>query len=142
MTQWPYGGIQGKFFRIASPTYVFARAPGRIMVDAAPTAEMGFGRGLSGIIAFVWTILFFLPILRKTQVTQGAGLSGEEITALVTQFRAWNWGRWAVLIGGWIAGLRASVSVHRKNRPDEGDATIYGAAFPRAPFLGLVRQYK
>jgi hypothetical protein len=31
----------------------------------------------------------------------------EEITRLVNQFKTWNWGRWVVLIGGWIAGLRA-----------------------------------
>jgi hypothetical protein len=55
----------------------------------------------------VATFFFFIPILQKTQVTQGAGLSGEEITRLVNQFKTWNWGRWAVLIGGWIAGLRA-----------------------------------
>ena len=39
--------------------------------------------------------------------TRGAGLSGDEITRLVRQFRAWNWARWAVMIGGWVAGLRA-----------------------------------
>jgi hypothetical protein len=51
--------------------------------------------------------VFFLPILQKTQVTRGAGLSAEEITALVNRFKTWNWGRWVLLIGGWAAGLRA-----------------------------------
>jgi hypothetical protein len=63
--------------------------------------------GLSGIIVLVATLLFFLPILEKTQVTRGAGLNGEEITRLVNQFKTWHWGRWAVLIGGWAAGQRA-----------------------------------
>jgi predicted tellurium resistance membrane protein TerC len=63
--------------------------------------------GLSGIIVVAATLLFFIPILQKTQVTRGAGLSGVEITRLVNQFEAWHWGRWAVLIGGWVAGLRA-----------------------------------
>jgi len=109
VTQWQYGGIQGKFFRIASPLYaLFALA---LLVVSwwmpRPQRKWAFLAGLSGIITMVATIFFFLPILGKTQATRGAGLSGEEITALVTQFRAWNWGRWAVLIGGWIAGLRA-----------------------------------
>jgi H+/Cl- antiporter ClcA len=63
--------------------------------------------GLSGIIVMVATLFFFIPILQKTQVTRGAGLSGEEITTLVKQFKTWNWGRWLLLIGGWVAGLRA-----------------------------------
>ena len=73
------------------------------MVDAAPTAEMGFVGRIIGIVA---TISFFLPILGKTQATRGAGLSGEEITALLIQFKTWNWGRWAVLIAGWVAEPR------------------------------------
>jgi predicted tellurium resistance membrane protein TerC len=63
--------------------------------------------GVSGIIVMAATFLYFIPILQKTQVTRGAGLSGEEMTRLVNQFKTWNWGRWAVLIGGWVAGLRA-----------------------------------
>jgi hypothetical protein len=51
--------------------------------------------------------LFFLPILQKTQATRGAGLSGDEITRLVHQFETWHWGRWAVIVGSWMAGLRA-----------------------------------
>ena len=109
VTQWPHGGIQGKFFRIATPIYALSSL---ILVIASwwmpqQRRKWALVAGLSGIVALVWTIVFFLPILGKTQATRGAGLSGEEITALVTQFKAWNWGRWAVLIGGWIAGLRA-----------------------------------
>ena len=109
VTQWQYGGIQGKFFRIATPTYAFFSLALLVVSWWMPRQQRKWAlvAGLSGIIGMVWTIVFFLPILGKTQATKGAGLSGEEITALVTQFRAWNWGRWAVLIGGWIAGLRA-----------------------------------
>ena len=109
VTQWQYGGIQGRFFRIATPTYALFSLALVVVSWLMPRQQRKWAlvAGLSGIIGLVGTILFFLPILRKTQVTQGAGLSGEEITALVTQFRAWNWGRWAVLIGGWVAGLRA-----------------------------------
>lgn len=122
VTQWQYGGIQGKFFRIASPTYALCSLALLVVSWWMPRQQRKWAlvAGLSGIIAMVWTIVFFLPILGKTQATRGAGLSGEEITALVTQFRAWNWGRWAVLIGGWIAGLRAfSLSLTREARSEE-----------------------
>ena len=121
VTQWPYGSVQGRFFRIASPTYALCSLGLLIVSWWMPRQQWkwAFAAGISGIIAMIWTILFFLPILRKTQGTQGAGLTGEEITALVTQFRAWNWGRWAILIGGWVAGLRAfSQSSSREARPE------------------------
>jgi hypothetical protein len=109
VTQWQYGSIQGRFFRIASPTYALFSLALVVASWWMPRQQRkwALAAGLSGIIVLVWTILFFLPILGKTQATQGAGLSGEEITRLVNQFKAWNWGRWAVLIGGWVAGLRA-----------------------------------
>ena len=109
VTQWPHGVSQARFFRIATPTYgLFSLALlGVSWLMPRQQRKWALAAGLSGIIVLVWTILFFLPILGKTQATKGAGLSGEEITALVTQFIAWNWGRWAVLIGGWIAGWRA-----------------------------------
>jgi hypothetical protein len=109
VTGWQYGGIQGRFFRIASPTYALFSLALVVVSRLMPRQQRKWAlvAGLSGIIVMVWTILFFLPILRKTQVTQGVGLSGEEITRLVNQFKMWNWGRWAVLIGGWVAGLRA-----------------------------------
>ena len=109
VTQWQYGGIQGRFFRIASPTYALCSLALVVVSWLMPRRQRKWAlvAGLSGIIGMVATILFFLPILGKTQATQGAGLSGEEITRLVNQFKVWNWGRWAVLIGGWVAGLRA-----------------------------------
>ena len=109
VTQWQYGTIQARFFRIASPTYGLFSLALVVVSWLMPRQQRKWAlvAGLSGIIVVVWTILFFLPILGKTQATQGAGLSGEEITRLVNQFTGWNWGRWAVLIGGWVAGLRA-----------------------------------
>jgi hypothetical protein len=69
--------------------------------------KWAFVAGVSGIVVIAATSLFFLPILQKTQATQGAGLSGEEITRLVNQFKTWHWGRWALIIISWVAGLRA-----------------------------------
>ena len=109
VTQWQHGTIQAKFFGVASPTYaLFSLA--LVVVSwwmPARQRKWALAAGLSGIIVVVATLFFFLPILQKTQATRGAGLSGEEITRLVSQFVTWNWGRWALLIGGWVAGLRA-----------------------------------
>jgi hypothetical protein len=106
---WPHGGIQGRFFMIASPLYgLFS-----LMLTIAsrwmppPQRKWALMAGLSGFVVVVATVAFFLPILEKTQVTRGAGLTGEEITRLVHQFETWNVGRWVVLIGGWTAALRA-----------------------------------
>lgn len=109
VTQWQYGGIQGKFFRVVTPTYALLSLVLVIASFWMPPQQRKWAlvAGLSGITVLLATIFFFLPILGKTQATRGAGLSGEEITALVTQFKSWNWGRWALLIGGWVAGLRA-----------------------------------
>jgi hypothetical protein len=109
VTQWQYGGIQSKFFMVATPTYALFSLALVIASRWMPERQRKWAlvAGVSGIIVVVATFLFFLPILQKTQVTRGAGLSGEEITRLVNQFKTWHWLRWALLIGGWIAGLRA-----------------------------------
>ncbi|MDT4896068.1 MAG: hypothetical protein QOH25_1145 [Acidobacteriota bacterium] len=109
VTGWPHGSIQGKFFMIASPLY-FLFSLALIIVSwwmLQPQRKWALVAGVSGMIVMVSTFLFFLPILEKTESTRGAGLSGEEITRLVNQFKTWHWARLAVLIGGWVAGLRA-----------------------------------
>jgi hypothetical protein len=109
VTQWQYGAVQGKFFRVVSPLCYLLSLLLIILCWRMPPAQRNWSlvAALSSIIIGIATFTFFLPILRKTQATAGAGLSGEEITMLVNQFTTWNWARWAVLIGGWIAGLRA-----------------------------------
>lgn len=109
VTQWPYGGVQGKFFRVVSPLcYLISLALIVVSWRMAPRQRnWALAAAISSLIVGVATFAFFLPILQKTQVTRGAGLSGEEITLLVNQFKTWNWARWLVIIGGWIAGLRA-----------------------------------
>ena len=109
VTGWQYGGIQGKFFIIFSPLYYLCSLALIIASRWMPVRQRKWAlvAGLSGLIVGLATFLFFIPILQKTQATRGAGLSGEEITRLVNQFKTWNLGRWVVLIGGWLAGLRA-----------------------------------
>ena len=109
VTQWQYGGIQGNFFKVATPIYAFFSLTLVIASWWLPGRQRKWAlvAGLSGIIVMIATLFFFIPILQKTQVTRGAGLSDEEITTLVKQFKTWNWGRWILLIAGWVAGLRA-----------------------------------
>lgn len=109
VTQWQYGGIQGKFFRVVSPLCYLVSLVLIIVSWRMPAGQQkwALAAGLSSLLIAVATFGFFLPILRQTQVTGGAGLSGEEIVTLVNQFKTWNLARWAVLTGGWFAGLRA-----------------------------------
>lgn len=109
VTQWKHGGIQGKFFAAVTPFYgLFSSGLLLLTRWTSPRQRMwAVIAGASGVIVVVWTIAFFLPILDKTQVTSGAGLSGDEITTLVTRFRTWHWGRAFLLLAGWLAGLRA-----------------------------------
>lgn len=109
VTQWKHGGIQGKFFAAVTPFYGLFSLGLLILLRWTPRRQRLWAAvaALSGVIVVVSTITFFLPILEKTQVTAGAGLSGDEITTLVTRFRTWHWARAVLLIGGWLAGLRA-----------------------------------
>lgn len=107
--QWPYGGIQGRFFMVASPLYglfsLVLAGVSRLMPRRQRT--LALVAGVSGVLVIVATIFFFLPILAKTQSTRGAGLSDAELTLLVHRFETWNLARWAAMIVGWLAGLRA-----------------------------------
>jgi hypothetical protein len=107
--QWPYGGIQSAFFMVVSPIYGLVSMALVALSFRMPPRQRpwALAAGISGIVVVVATILFFLPILDQTQVTRGEGLSDEEIVSLVHSFETWNWGRWALLLGGWIAGLQA-----------------------------------
>ena len=109
VTQWQYGGIQRKFFIAVSPLYYLCSLALIIASWWMPPRQRRYAlaAGVSGLVVMLATFFFFIPILQKTQVTRGAGPSGEEITRLVNQFVTWNWGRYALMIGGWVAALRA-----------------------------------
>jgi hypothetical protein len=114
---WPHGGIQRKFFIIFSPAYYLCSLAMLIASFWMPRPMRIWARiaGVSGVIIAIATFGFFIPILNQTQVTRGAGLSGEEITRLVNEFKSWNIARFTVMLGGWIAGLRAfSMSAEEK----------------------------
>jgi len=109
VTNWPYGVVQAKFFAVLTPlSFVLSLA----LIIASwwmPRQQRKWSlvAGIVMLVLGVATVSFFVPILQKTQATRGAGLSGEEITRLVNQFKTWNWARWILAIGGWTAGWRA-----------------------------------
>jgi len=77
-------------------------------------------------IGFFATVLFFVPILRETTFTRGAGLSDAEIVEKVNGWVTYNWGRMAIQAVGWLAALRALSLRHLPpdsrsgSRPDKG----------------------
>lgn len=106
--QWQHGGVQASFFAIATPLYGLLSLVMIILAFGMPPKQKKWWlvAGGIGIAVIIMTFTFFLPILQQTEFNQGAGLSGEEITRLVTQFKTWHWGRWAAIIISWLAGLR------------------------------------
>lgn len=107
--QWTYGGVQVPFFAVATPLYgLFSIALIAFSFGMpAKQRKLALIAGVLGVLVIAMTFAFFLPILQQTEVNQGAGLSGEEITRLVTQFKTWHWGRWATIAVSWLLGLRA-----------------------------------
>ncbi|CAN5635783.1 hypothetical protein BH10ACI3_BH10ACI3_26870 [soil metagenome] len=107
--QWQHSGAQGPFFAVATPLFgLFSVALLALSFGMPRRQKMwSFVAGALGVAVIIMTFTFFLPILHQTEVNQGAGLSGEEITRLVTQFKTWQWGRWAVIVVSFLSGLRA-----------------------------------
>ncbi len=62
---------------------------------------------ICSFIGFFATVLFFVPILRETTFTRGAGLSDAEIVEKVSSWVTYNWWRMALQTFGWLAALRA-----------------------------------
>lgn len=107
--QWQHGGVQVSFFAVATPLYGLLSIALIALSFGMPPRQKKWSlvAGVLGIAVIIMTFTFFLPILQQTEFNQGAGLSGEEITRLVTRFKTWHWGRWAVITISWLSGLRA-----------------------------------
>jgi hypothetical protein len=107
--QWPHGVVQISFFGWVTPCYgALSLLLLALSFRAAPNMrKWALVAGLSGVVVLVWTFLYFVPILQMTEANRGVGLTGEEITRLVSQWRSWNFLRMAILFGGWISGLKA-----------------------------------
>lgn len=107
--QWQHGGVQATFFAVATPLYGLLSIALIAVSFGMPPAQKKWSlvAGVLGFAVIIMTFAFFLPILQQTEFNQGAGLSGEEITRLVTRFKTWHWGRWATISISWLSGLRA-----------------------------------
>lgn len=109
VTSWPYGVVQARFFGVLTPLAFLLSLALSVASRWMPRQQRKWAliAGIAMIVLGVATVSFFVPILQKTQATRGAGLSGDEITRLVNQFKMWNWARWLVGISAWAAGWRA-----------------------------------
>ena len=109
---WPYGAIQKPFFIVATPPWaLLSLAVLVVSFLALPDAARPWARvaGAIGIGVMIWTLVFFVPILDRTEGNRGAGLSGDEIARLANRFVTWGYVRTAILAAGWIAAIRALI---------------------------------
>jgi hypothetical protein len=99
----------GRFWAVAVPLYMLSTLAVLITAWFMPPARRKWAltAGLCTLAVILSTALFFVPILRETIISRGAGLGAAEITAKVNQWANWNWLRMAVVFIGWVAGARA-----------------------------------
>jgi hypothetical protein len=98
-----------RFWGRASPLYTLATLAVLIGVWFIPKMSRRWAlvAGVCSLLVILATVLFFVPILRQTIFTRGAGLSAEEISMKAHQWVNWNWPRMALVLVGWFAGVRA-----------------------------------
>ena len=109
VTAWEHGIVQARFFGLISPLSFLLSVALIIASWWMPRQQRKWAlfAGLLMLVLGIMTVTFFIPILQKTMGARGAGLSGEEITNLVNQFKTWNWVRWTLAVAGWAAAWRA-----------------------------------
>jgi hypothetical protein len=111
-----YPGIQVHFFGKFSPAFGLASL-GLIIVSwmlPHQQRKWALAAGVCGVAVILLTFFFFLPIARQLLDVKAHGLSGDEVVRLVGVWHTWQWGRWALLIGGWVLGLRALSLSHKE----------------------------
>ena len=119
VTSWTRGSIQAPFFMVATQAWVLLSVAVFALSFAMPRPVRPWARipGVIGAVIFVWTMVFFIPVLMKTQGNGGAGLSGEAITRYGLQWTHWNYLRVALLLGAWVVSIRALVIGSRPDAP-------------------------
>lgn len=115
VTAWRHGVIQAPFFMIVTNGWALMSIVVFALSFAMPRPVRLWARipGVLGVVTLVWTMVFFVPLLMKTQANRGAGLSGEEITRYATQWINWNYVRLGLVAGAWLASIRALVLASR-----------------------------
>ncbi len=113
VTKWnpvPQFAIEpGRFWAVAVPLYMLTTLAILTTAWFMPSQRRKWAliAGVCTLAVILSTAFFFVPILRETIISRGAGLSAEEITTKVNQWVNWNWLRMAVVFIGWLAGARA-----------------------------------
>lgn len=118
VTAWPHGSIQAPFFMVVTNGWALMSIVVFALSFAMPRPVRLWARiaGILGVVTLIWTMVFFVPLLVKTQANRGAGLSGEEITRYATQWIHWNYVRLMLVAGAWLASIRALVlASHRED---------------------------
>ena len=115
VTAWPYGSIQRKFFMVATPGWALLALVTFALSFSMPGPARFWARaaGVIGVGVMIWTTVFFIPRVTKTEGNRGAGLTGEEITRFTLQFVHWGYLRTALAFGGWLAAIRALILTSR-----------------------------
>lgn len=115
VTAWPYGSIQAPFFKVATPGWALLSLTAVALSFAMPQAARLWARtaGVIGVGVMIWTVVYFIPRVTKTEGNRGAGLSDEEITRFTLQFVHWGYLRTLMALGAWLAALRALVIASR-----------------------------
>jgi Na+/melibiose symporter-like transporter len=98
-----------RFWGRASALYALSTLAILIVAWLMPRARRKWAlvAGLCALVIILSTGLFFVPILRETIFTRGAGLSPEQISTKVHQWVNWNWARMVLVFVGWLAGIWA-----------------------------------
>lgn len=98
-----------RFWGRASPVYALATLAVLVAAWFMPSLSRrwALAAGLCSLLVILATVFFFVPLLRATIFTRGAGLSAAEISTKVHLWVNWNWPRMALVLVGWLAGVRA-----------------------------------
>jgi Na+/melibiose symporter-like transporter len=113
VTKWnpdPQFAIEpSKFWAAAVPLYMLTTLTILITAWFMPSQRRKWAliAGVCTLTVILSTALFFVPILRETIMSRGAGLSDEQIITKVNLWVNWNWLRMAVVFIGWLAGIHA-----------------------------------
>lgn len=113
VTEWnlirAYAIEPAEYWQRGTPLYSLSAV---LMLSAAwimpvPRRRLALTAGVLAVLVVVSTRMFFIPILSQTIFTNGAGLSGAEITELATRWVHWNWLRLAAGFVAWCVAIRA-----------------------------------
>ncbi len=105
-TQYPI--MPGNFWEAVVPSYALVSLALFIAAwfTRKPQKTWFLVAAACGIVGPFVDLFFLVPLLKKTVLNNGAGLSGAEITRLALLWKSWIWLPVAAAICGWFSGVR------------------------------------